>query len=364
MADYVSTVMENPDFFINFSELTSMQIFSGNSIYAFQFNYINGKSFVYGNFHNVNITSIAEIQLTKRIIKAVNISLNKDKWLNSMQFLILDLSKNSYSWTPVIGKEIHDSVYSLNAQSVNSSTSMFFINSFLVKFRVLYYGYDEYQFNYNYTVCEPFVPDPLLPKISLKPNSNLIRTSTIRFNDCIRKSDIYFTKVFDSECPPMQTSTLDFSLLNLKSIVTLINPYLSFDEITRDWVTDYNILYTLKYLNDTKFKFGFGNSYDPSKALKTEMSVINKTIVGINIYKKGMAYTTTPLIDFIIYDPISKTIQSTAGQTDPFFSFKSFEVMPSASFFQITSISCFIFFFDCIRKMGLYYNIAYKKIAN
>ena len=66
----------------------------------------------------------------------VNISSTEDGWTNSLQFLIHDLSMNSYSWTPTFGNKISGSIKSLNAQSVNSVNLIIkFVNHlFLIMF--------------------------------------------------------------------------------------------------------------------------------------------------------------------------------------------------------------------------------------
>ena len=114
------------------------------------------------------------------------------------------------------------------------------------------------------------------------------------------------------------------------------------------------------YLDGTSFILDNNDDkwYGEHQKFRTEVGVQNKMIAGINLSSIGTSPMTVTLFQFIIYDPISKTIELTPGQTDSFFSFKSVEVMPSASFFKITSISYLIFGED-IRKIAINMNMKF-----
>ena len=90
-------------FNIDFSELKSLVVFSGQNIDSFKFNFIDGESSVYGNIKNTDITKVTKIDFFNKKVIAANIGwqINQDvtgyyydSWVKSIQFLFYNLLTN------------------------------------------------------------------------------------------------------------------------------------------------------------------------------------------------------------------------------------------------------------------------------
>jgi hypothetical protein len=88
-------------FSVTVSELKSFTVYSGNYVYAIQFNFLNGLSAAYGETDNAAITKKTLINLENSIITGVYMRLGS--LVDSLQFKILNTRTNVSTLSAQIG---------------------------------------------------------------------------------------------------------------------------------------------------------------------------------------------------------------------------------------------------------------------
>ena len=157
------------NFNVRISSLKSIEVFSGEYVYKFRFNFNNGSSESHGYSLKKNIKTITTIDLNNKQIAAIHI--RAGLWINNVQFLIYDPSNNTYTWTAALGGQGGDPAY-IDAQTLAPFSSNFLITSLdgcahpsdLI--RTLRVGY-------IHTECDPVDPKPKVPN-----TPPLLRTTT------------------------------------------------------------------------------------------------------------------------------------------------------------------------------------------
>lgn len=130
-------------FSVNLSDLKSFVIYSGISIYAIKFNFLNGMTKIYGDFSNESFTRSNTIDIINK--KIIGINIRSSNLISSLQFLIYDSISKESSWTNVIGGSDGE-LSSLNGSSFE-----------VTKFSgTADYGYlRTFSIGYNYKLCNP-----------------------------------------------------------------------------------------------------------------------------------------------------------------------------------------------------------------
>ena len=166
-------------FNVKISDLKSIEIRSGEVVYALNFIYKNGNSLYHGYTLKHDVKIVLTINLEDKQIAAVHF--RSGLWINNIQFLIYDLSNKTYTWTRAFGGQGGDQTF-IDAQSVAPLSSNFQITSlsgsahpfdFIRTLRV----------GYSYKQCNPAEPGPTIPPTPVQPIDTTILplTSTIRF---------------------------------------------------------------------------------------------------------------------------------------------------------------------------------------
>ena len=156
-------------FDVKISDLKSIEIRSGEFVYALKFNYKNGNSLFQGYTLKHKIKLISTIDLENKQIAALHF--RSGLWINNVQFLIYDLLNKTYSWTRAFGGQGGDQTY-IDAESLAPSSSEFQITSLSGSshpndyIRTLRVGY-------SYKQCNPAEPGPTIPPTPMIPSTTV-----------------------------------------------------------------------------------------------------------------------------------------------------------------------------------------------
>jgi hypothetical protein len=284
-------------FKIDFSQIKSLFVYSGENIDALKVNYLDDESSIFGNIKNTDIAKVTKIEFFNKKVIAVNIGWQLDQeygfysWVKSIQFLFFDLITKKYETTPKIGGEL---VFEKN-QIGNEVGGFMYSTSFEVsqplasEFQITSIGglIDNYhlvmlKINYSYSICNPISPMNLPSSFELFLPQ--ITSTTISFGSCETKSDV--TKIFGTENYASYSSSFSVNFSDLKSFE----------------------IYSGISINAIKFNFLngmtkiYGDSSNESFTLSNTIDIINKKIIGINIRSSSLISS----LQFLIYDSISK----------------------------------------------------------
>ena len=168
-------------FNVKISDLKSIEVHSGEFVYALNFIYKNGNTLYQGFTLKDNVKIVFTIDLENKQIAALHF--RSGLWINNVQFLIYDLLNKTFTWTRAFGGQGGDQTF-IDAQSVAPLSSNFQITSlsgsahpfdFIRTLRV----------GYSYKQCNPAEPGPTIPPTPVQPIDTTILplTSTIPFEN-------------------------------------------------------------------------------------------------------------------------------------------------------------------------------------
>ena len=161
----IDTLFLTMSYDVQISDLKSIEVLSGDFVYALNFTSRNGNSVFCGNYVSKKIKRKTLIDLENRQLVALH--LRSGLWINNIQFLIYDPFVKKYSWTDALGGQGGVPAY-IDAQTVAPLSSEFQITSLsgsgnpAEEIRTLKVGY-------SYKQCNPAVPGvpiPLAPALS------------------------------------------------------------------------------------------------------------------------------------------------------------------------------------------------------
>ena len=167
-------------FDVKISDLKSIEIHSGEFVYALKFNYKNGNSLYQGYTLKNHVKSISTVDLENKQIAAFHFRFGS--WLNNIKFLIYDPSNKTFSWTAAFGGQGGLPTY-IDAHTLAPPSSEFQITSLSGSAHP--YDYIRtLRVGYSYKECNPAEPGPEIPPTpsfspSLFISSTLPITSSI-----------------------------------------------------------------------------------------------------------------------------------------------------------------------------------------
>ena len=323
-------------FSIQFSDLASIVIYGRQSINAVEFNFLNQTTETYG--HQVGKKIL--IDLKNKEVKAINIRSNE--WINNIQFLIYDPNENSFKWSQSLSNQ-NGYLNHINAENVDIHAKNFTIttisgssDSNLV---------NEFQFDYNYLKCNPFIPSsdsfsvPILP-----PTTTTILTTAI----------------------PTTTATIAYGKCEIKNGRSDVLGKIGTLYFTMPFEAHVSELKCLEiYSGDFVYAFNFtfhngsselcGNCLSKNIKKKKIIDLINKQIIAVNI-RSGWWINS---IQFLIYDLLNNTYTWTdphGGQGGYKTSFNAQNLAPLSSDFYITSLSGFANPAEEVRTLSVKYS--------
>ena len=150
-------------FDINFADLNSIEVYSGDRVDYLIFRFKNGKNASYGrNLEKYIKVKKTFINLESNQILAINVA--SGDYVDSIQFLTYDVSKNiAYRWIGVLGGQ-GGSLTKVDAIHFAPFSSSFQITS-LSGYSHPFDGINGLRVGYSYEKCNPFKLAPTIPPL-------------------------------------------------------------------------------------------------------------------------------------------------------------------------------------------------------